>query len=151
MARMHSRKKGKSGSTKPVDRTVPSWVTLKPKEVELLVVKFAKEGQSDSQIGIHLRDAYGIPSVKDLVGKSISAILKEKKIVKEIPDDLMALIKKAVLLRKHMIENHKDMSAKRGVQLTESKIRRLSSYYKETKVLPADWKYDPNKVKLYVN
>ena len=44
MARMYSRDKGKSGSTKPAKKTIPSWVRYKGKEVELLVKKLAKEG-----------------------------------------------------------------------------------------------------------
>ena len=34
MARMHSRDKGKSRSTKPSSKTVPSWLMYKPKEIE---------------------------------------------------------------------------------------------------------------------
>jgi small subunit ribosomal protein S15 len=62
----------------------------------------------------------------------------------------MALIKRAVMIRKHIEENHKDMTGKRGLQLTESKIKRLVKYYKRTGVLDKTWKYDPEKVKLIV-
>jgi len=148
MARMHSRDKGKSGSTKPVEKKVPSWVKYKPKEVEILVTKYAKEGKKPSQIGTYMRDEYGVPDVKLLTGKSITQILAEKKILAEIPEDLLALIKKSILLRKHLDENHKDVSAKRGLQLTDSKIRRLAKYYKKTKKLAADWKYNPEKAKI---
>lgn len=150
MARMHSRAKGRSGSTKPVKKSVPAWVQYKPKEVELLVVKYAKEGKTASQIGVFLRDEYGIPDVKILTGKTISQILVDKKLLPDIPEDLMALIRKSVLLKKHLEENKKDISAKRGLQLTESKIRRLAKYFKGTGRLPADWKYDPEKIKVYV-
>lgn len=148
MARMHSRARGKSGSTKPVKKSTPSWVQYKAKEVELLVVKYAKEGKKPSQIGMFLRDEYGIPDVKILVGKTITKILKDKKMGSEIPEDLLALIRKSVLLRKHLENNKKDVSSKRGLQLTDSKIRRLAKHYKATKKLPADWKYDPEKVKI---
>lgn len=149
MARMHSRARGKSGSTKPIKKAVPSWVQYKAKEIELLITKLAKEGQTASEIGIHLRDSYGIPDVKIITKKSITKILEEKNVKKEIPEDLLALIKKAIILRKHMDENHKDFSAKRGVQLTESKVRRLAKYYKANKKLPANWRYDPDKMKMY--
>ena len=102
MARMHSRKKGVSRSTKPSKKVAPSWMKYKSKEVELLVVKYAKEGKNASQIGIFLRDEYGIPDVKLVTKRSITDILKEKKLLKEIPEDLMALIRKAVLIRKHL-------------------------------------------------
>ena len=150
MARMHSRKKGKSGSTKPVKKVVPQWVKYKPNEVELLVVKYAKEGLTPSRIGVHLRDQYGIPDVKVITKKRIVSILKGKKLQKEIPEDMMSLIKKRVSVMKHLEENHKDMTAKRGLQLTESKILRLTKYYKKNEMLPKDWKYDPSKIKLYL-
>lgn len=146
---MHSRAKGKSGSNKPVKKATPSWVQYKPKEIEMVVLKLAKEGQTASEIGIHLRDSYGVPDVKIITGKSITKILQEKNITKEFPEDLLALIKKAVFLRKHLEDNHKDFSAKRGLQLTESKVRRLAKHYIATKKLPAKWKYDPQKMKMY--
>ena len=150
MARMHSRARGKSGSTKPSKKVVPSWLKYKSKEVELLIVKYAKEGMNPSHIGVYLRDEYGIPDVKLVTKKSITQILKEKNLLKEIPEDLMALIRKAVLIRKHLGENKKDMPAKRGLQLTESKIKRLTKYYKRTGRLPMTWKYDPDRIKLVV-
>ena len=150
MARMHSRKKGKSGSTKPAVPSKPGWVGRKPKEVEMLVVKYAKEGKAMSKIGLHMRDEYGVPSVKLVTGKTIKQILEEKKLLPDLPEDVMALMRKAVLIRKHMEENKKDMPGKRGLQLTESKIFRLAKYYKKTGALPADWKYDPERIKLYV-
>lgn len=148
---MHSRDRGKSGSTKPVKKTVPSWTRYKTKEVELLIIKFAKEGKTPSQIGLTLRDVYGIPDVKTLTKKRITQILKEKKHLQEIPEDLMALIKKSVLIRQHREDNHKDMTAKRGLQLTEAKIRRLVKYYKRSAKIDIDWKYDPERVKLFVS
>lgn len=150
MARMHSRKKGKAGSKRPMNRTKKSWIRYKPKEVELLIVKLAKEEKIPSQIGIFLRDTYGIPDIKYLVKKSILQILKEKNLVSEIPEDLSALIKRSIMIRKHLKKNSKDMTAKHGLNLTESKIKRLVKYYKKTKKLPQDWTYSPESIKLMV-
>ena len=75
MARMHSRDKGKSGSTKPLKK-IPSWSPYKGKEVEKLVIKYSKAGKSSSEIGMILRDCYGIHSVKDLTEKKITQILE---------------------------------------------------------------------------
>ncbi len=150
MARMHSRKRGVSGSTKPSKKTVPSWVKYKGKEVEILVVKYFKEGKSPSQIGLYLRDVYGIPDVKLLTKKSVTTILGERKLLPEIPEDLMALITKFIFLTKHMEENKHDMPGKRGLQLTEAKINRLIKYYKASGKLPADWKFDQKKARLYL-
>jgi len=149
MARMYSRKKGKSGSKKPLVKAKQSWLRYKPKEIEMLVVKLAKEGKTASMIGLVLRDSYGIPDTKAITGKSITQMLNEKKLAPKIPEDLMALIKKSISIRKHMEENRQDMTALRGLQLTESKIKRLVKYYKNAKKLPVDWKYDVKSIKLY--
>jgi len=148
MARMHSRDKGKSRSKKPTEKIKVKWIRYKPKEIELMVLKLAKQDHKPSEIGLILRDSYGIPSVKDVLGKSILAILKEHKLAGELPEDLLSLIKKSVSVKKHLEENHKDKTASRGLRLTQSKINRLVKYYKKTKVLPQDWKYDEGKFKL---
>ncbi len=149
MARMHSRKRGKAGSKRPINPNT-SWVSYKPKEIEAIVTKLAKEGKTASQIGMLLRDSYGIPDVELIVEKKITEILVEKKAAPAIPDDLMALIKKNILIQKHMEKNHKDMPGKRGILLTESKIRRLVKYYKRVGRLSADWTYDPDKIRLLI-
>ena len=148
MARMHSKKKGKSGSTKPVRKVSPSWLKYKPFEVEKLVEKLAKEGESSAKIGIILRDSYGIPSVKSITNKKINKILKENNLLPKIPEDLKNLMKRTLTLIKHLEKNKKDEVAKRGLQLTESKIRRLVKYYKKNKLLSKDWKYSRDKINL---
>lgn len=150
MARMHSRAKGVSGSKKPLKKEVPTWTRYKPKEVEILVGKMAKEGKTSSMIGIMMRDTYGIPDVKSLTGKSISKILAEKKLLPDVPEDLRDLIRKAAMIRKHLEDNKQDKPALRGLQLTEAKINRLVKYYKKTDRLAVDWKYEPKKASTYL-
>ncbi|HIH42088.1 TPA: 30S ribosomal protein S15 [Candidatus Woesearchaeota archaeon] len=150
MAKMHSRARGRSQSTKPSKITQKAWVRYGEKEIELLILKLAKEGQSPSQIGLHLRDTYGIPSVRAAIGRKVSKVLAEKSLLKELPEDLMALIRRDVQIRKHLEKNKHDQPARRGLNLTESKIKRLVKYYKETARLSEEWKYDADKVKLYV-
>lgn len=149
MAKMHSRARGISGSKRPLNKTKPTWTTQSEKEIELLIAKLAKEGKTQSQIGLYLRDAYGVPSVRVALKKKLGKVLQEKNIVQQLPEDLLSLIKKSVQLGKHMGTNKKDMTAKRGLQLTESKIRRLVKYYQGTGKLPADWKYDAKSIRLY--
>ena len=149
MARRYSGKKGKSGSKKILGKKQPVWVRYKPKEVELLIVKLAKEGKSTSEIGITLRDKYGIPSVKQITKKSITTIIGEKKLLPKLPEDLTNLIRRALAIREHLNENKKDMTAKRGLELTESKIRRMISYYKNRAKIEQDWKYNPKDAKIY--
>jgi len=148
MARMYSKKRGKAGSKRPLRKTKHTWVRYKAKEAELLIGKIAKEGKTASRIGVVLRDTYGVPSVKLLTKKSITQIMKEKGVGATIPEDLMALIRKNILIKKHIESNRQDQTAKRGLELTESYIRRLVKYYKRTKKLAPDWKYDPAKIKL---
>ncbi len=150
MARMYSKKKGKSGSKKPLAGKKPTWIRYTKKEIELLITKFAKEGKTTSEIGIILRDSYGIPDAKQITGKSVSAVLKEKNIAHEVPEDILALLRRSMLIRKHLEGNKHDMSALRGLQLTESKIKRLVKYYKRAEKIAPDWKYDPKTVKVYV-
>lgn len=149
MARMHSRRKGKSGSKIPPKR-IPSWAPYKGKEVEKLIQKFAKAGKSTSEIGMILRDSYGINSVKAVTSKKITAILAENKISKELPEDVLALIKKLIGVKHHLEINKKDQTAKRGLLLTNSKIRRLTKYYKKSKKLPEDWNLDMDRLKIYL-
>ena len=149
MARMYSRRKGKSSSTRPA-QTRASWVSYKKGEVEEIVGKLAKAGHSQAKIGTILRDQYGVPSIKAVNGKKIQQILKEQDLIGSLPDDMLNLMKKAVKLRAHL-EGHKhDRYSKRGLELTESKIRRLSKYYIGGKLLPDKWKYDPEKAKLLI-
>jgi len=150
MARLHSRKKGKSGSTRPPRLEKPVWVERSAEEVENLVVKLARKGFSKSMIGIILRDSYGIPLVKVVSGKKISEILEAKEIESVLPEDLLNLVKKALNIRKHMETNHKDLQGKKGLQRTESKIFRLIKYYKKKSVLPIDFKYKPEQIRTLV-
>jgi len=147
---MHARKRGRSGSTRPYRTSPPEWVKYTPEEVEDLIVKLSKEGAPPSQIGIILRDQYGIPRAKLITGKRITKILKEKGLLQDIPEDLMNLIKRAVNLREHLDKHPKDLHSRRGLILIESKIRRLVKYYVNKGVLPEGWKYDPEQAKLLV-
>ena len=150
MARLHSRKKGKSGSVRPPRLEKPVWIERSAEEVENLVIKLARKGFSKSMIGIMLRDSYGIPLVKVVTGKKIRQILNEHEIQVPLPEDLSNLVKKALNIRKHMEENHKDLEGKKGLQRTESKIYRLIKYYKKAKELPQTFKYDPEKIRTLV-
>lgn len=149
MARMHSRRKGKAGSKRPLNPNF-AWVKYTGKEIEQLVVKLAKSEKSIAEIGLILRDSYGIPDVKRLTGKKISKIIEENDLKPKIPNDLNNLIKKEITLIKHLEKNKHDQSAKRGLILTDSKIKRLTKFYKNTRVLPKDWVYSKEQAKLIV-
>ncbi len=148
MAKKYSGSKGLAGSTRPAERKTPTWQKYNAAEVESLIMKLAKEGKSASQIGMYLRDVYGIPDVKATTKKSVSAILREKHISPKLPEDLNSLLRRIVDLQKHMEKNRQDMTAKRGIQLTEAKILKLVKYYKDHKTLPENWNYNRDNVQL---
>ena len=150
MARLHARRKGKSGSTRPFLKANPEWVTLETSEIVETILRLHQEGLTTAAIGVRLRDAYGVPSVRLATGKSITEILKEKNVKFAMPEDLASLIKRAASLQSHFQEHKKDLSNQRGLHLIESKIRRLSKYYKEEGVLPSDWDYSAKLAELQV-
>jgi len=144
------RKKGRSHSTRPASPTVPKWVQYDPEEIEEIIVDLARKGYGPSMIGIVLRDQFGIPLVKPILGKTITQVLEEHCMKMVVPEDLFMLMEKAVNLRRHLEEHPKDTHAKKGLLDLESKIRRIANYYKEQGVLPEDWKYNPQQAKLIV-
>ncbi|MBU2496788.1 MAG: 30S ribosomal protein S15 [Nanoarchaeota archaeon] len=141
MATIHGRGKGKSGSKKPEEKAKPIWVKYTKEEVESIIVKLAKQGIQPAKIGLILRDTYGIPLSKIITQRSISKVLKEKGLHQKEPVEITNLIKKADKLKKHYEKNKHDVVSKRGLQLTEAKIRRLAKHYKKKGVLDKEWKY----------
>jgi small subunit ribosomal protein S15 len=150
MSRLHSRRKGSSGSKRPLLTENPKWVTQSSEEVVDLVVKFNGEGMSMAKIGLVLRDQYAVPNVRLATGKSIKAILDEKGLKPELPEDIQALMKRAVWLSGHVKKNKKDLHNERGLRLIESNIRRLTKYYKREGVIPETWNYSLDTAALQV-
>lgn len=141
MGRLHSHRHGKSHSIRPATIRAPSWISQGSDEVEELVVKYAKDGLSPSQIGIKLRDQYCIPLVKPITKKSVTKILEENKMNPELPEDLENIVKKAVGLQRHLKANKGDRRNIRSLELIEAKVHRLAVYYKKIGRIPKNWKY----------
>jgi len=141
MGRMHTHNHGKSHSIRPIDLKKPEWVTMESKEIETLIIKYAKEGMTSSLIGIKLRDQHAIPLVKPILNKTILEVLKENDLVPEIPEDLNNIVLKAVNLQKHLKENKNDNRNIRSLELVEAKVHRLSTHYKKEGIIPKKWKY----------
>lgn len=138
--------RGKSHSRRPISKRPPSWCRSSPEEVEALVKKLAMAEVPPSKIGVILRDQYGIPLVKPIVGKTIGKILIDSDLKPAIPEDLNNLINKASGLIRHLAVNKKDMSNKQSLQLIQSRIRNLAKYYRKSGFLPEDWNYRPEIV-----
>jgi len=141
MARIHSHRHGKSHQTRPPSKSTPAWVTTTPDEARTVILKLDKEGVPASRIGQTLRDDYGVPLVKPLMGKSLGKILTEGKAAPKVPQDLQDLIERAQRVQKHLQGHRSDRKNVHSLELVEAKIYRLSKFYKEKGILPSDFKY----------
>ncbi|KAJ1339212.1 40S ribosomal protein S13 [Batrachochytrium salamandrivorans] len=150
MGRMHAPGKGISSSALPYRRTPATWLKTTPTEVIDQICKLAKKGLTPSQIGVILRDSHGIAQVRFVTGNKILRILKSNGLAPEIPEDLYQLIKKAVMIRKHLERNRKDNDGKFRLILVESRIHRLARYYKTVGQLPPNWKYESSTASTLV-
>merc|ERR1712194_155157 len=115
-----------------------------PSELEDHICRLARKGLMPSQIGVTLRDSFGVPQVKNVTGSKILRILKVKGLAPHVPEDLFFLIKKAIGARK-------DLDGKFRLILNESRIYRLARYYKRVKALPATWKYRAESAAALIN
>ncbi len=150
MARMHARRRGRSGSQRPLITENPAWVPLSKEEIEEMVVKMGKDGVPAARIGLLLRDQHAVPDVKLATGRTVLDILKENDLQPNIPDDLVALMRRAISLQTHLQQNKKDLANKRNLQMVESKIRRIVKYYKREGSLPSDWQYSIANAELLI-
>jgi small subunit ribosomal protein S15 len=91
----------------------PEWVKLSAKEVEAIIVKLAKEGNSPAKIGLILRDQHGIPKVKSVVKKRLLQIIKENNIKYSSEKDFIQ--KDIGSLKEHIKKNKHDYPASRSL------------------------------------
>jgi small subunit ribosomal protein S15 len=132
------------------NRFVPHWLNYKQEEVEQLIINKYQKGLTKSEIGTVLRDQYGIPSIKELTKKNVSKILKAREINEQLPEELVALYKKAVKLHRHVEKQRKDKHSIRSLVVLENRIKRLIKYYKQKKVLPKNYEYSLEAARLVV-
>ncbi|MFP4628523.1 MAG: 30S ribosomal protein S15 [Halobacteriales archaeon] len=144
MARMHTRRRGSSGSDRPGVEEPPEWSDVDPDAIEAHIVELAEEGHPPSEIGLKLRDegvdGVPVPDVKLATGSKITAILEANDAAPELPEDLRNLMERAVRIREHLEEHPTDHANRRALQNAESKVRRLVNYYRGD-ALPADFTY----------
>lgn len=115
-------------------------------EIENLVQNLHDEGHEPADIGRVLRDEHGVPSVQDVTGNTVTELLE---LEDEFPEDLRNLMRKAIQVQEHIDKNPEDDSAKRQLDLTEAKVRRLADYYRGDRI-PGDWTYNIEKARLVV-
>lgn len=151
MARMHTRRKGQAGSTKPMRTEPPKWSNTNKEEIENTIQQLASGGKGSSEIGMILRDRYGVPDVTLVTGKKIGQILKEKNVAPKVPEDIQSIILNVLDLNKHLLKNKKDVHNKRSLNNMISKIRRLEKYYHREGVLPEDWKFSISRAEMLIS
>lgn len=152
MARMHTGRHGKSKSRKPDVElgSPPEGFTGTREEIDEAIVAYAKQGTHQALIGQMLKEKKALPYIKQLYGKRLGVILKEKGYSPQYPQDFFDLLKRATVLRRHLGRNHNDVHNRTRLVRIESKIWRLSKYYKRSGALPKEWKYEPEKVALLI-
>ena len=151
MARMHSGGKGQRGSTRPFISTPPKWSETDKDNIESLILKYSSEGKSTSEIGIILRDQHAVPDVKLATGERISAIIARNGMNPNYPEDMMNLMRQAQRIIDHLESgNRKDIHNRRQLELTESRLRRLARYYRDSGKIPEDWTYKRDQLRLMI-
>ena len=148
MARMHSKGKGTSGSSKPNNDTAPSWSESDKGTVEELILKYANDGHSSAKIGSLLRDIHAVPDVRLVMGERISQTLSRNNLDSTYPEDMMNLMRKALSLIDHLSSNKKDLHNRRQLELCESRLRRLAKYYVRTGRISSTWTYKRDQLRL---
>merc|ERR1711982_49108 len=128
--------KGISSSAIPYKRTAPQWNKTTASEVNTQVCQLARKGYTPSQIGVILRDSYGIPQVKRITGSTLLRLLKANGLAPKLP--------------KHLERNRKDKDSKFRLILIESRVHRLARYYRRVNQLPPNWKYDSATASAWV-
>ena len=142
---MHKEAHGSSGSSKPVEKSNPDWVEFEEDEIIEIILELREEGLQPAQIGLRLRDEYGVPSVKQATGKKLTEILEEEDAAPETPEDLKNLIGKAESIQNHLDENEGDEQAQRQLELTKAKVRKVADFHRENGNIPEDWEYQPDE------
>ena len=148
---MHTRRKGQAGSKKPIRSEPPKWSNTNKEEIENTIQQLASGGKHSRDIGMILRDRYGVPDVTLVTGKKIGQILKEKNVAPKVPEDIQSIILNVLDLNKHLLKNKKDVHNKRSLNNMISKIRRLEKYYHREGVLPEDWKFSIQRAEMLIS
>ncbi len=151
MARLYSKKHGKAKSRKPALDAVSIPADAPSKEqIEALIIQYAKQGIDPALIGEKLKKEHNVPYVKHMLGERLTAFLDRSGYKGVVPSDLLILMKKAVKMHEHMERNKQDQHNKTTLHRIESKIWRLTRYYRAEGKLPKDWKYDPKEAALLI-
>lgn len=104
--------------------TKPLWLKMSEEDLKKVIVELADKHQP-AQIGIILRDQYGVPSTK-VYGKKLNAYLKELGI--EANPDLTNAETKFEKIKEHFKNNVTDRKSKHRMQKAQSRLNILRKY-----------------------
>lgn len=102
----------------------PVWLKMSEEELRKLVLELAEKYQP-AQIGLILRDQYGVPTTK-VFGKKLSAYLREAG--KNEFFEVKNIEKKVSKIKEHMKNNGQDKKAKHKFQKANSRLNALKKY-----------------------
>ena len=104
---------------------MPVWLKTKEEDLKKIIAELADKYQP-AQIGLILRDQYGIPTTK-VYGKKLKQYLTELGIEKN--PELENATKKLEKMRQHLKKNITDKKAKHKFQKAQSRHNVLKKYY----------------------
>jgi small subunit ribosomal protein S15 len=104
----------------------PAWLKVSEEELVKLITTLSEKYQP-AQVGLILRDQYGIPTTK-VYGKKLGQYLEQ--IGKKINPDLKNIEKKVDKINDHLKKHITDRKAKHMLQKSVSKLNSLRNYSK---------------------
>jgi small subunit ribosomal protein S15 len=110
---------------KSVHAEKPVWLKSNEDDMKKIIAELASKHQP-AEIGIILRDQYGIPTTK-IYGKKLSHYLKELG-VECSTIELQNVEKKVEKIKEHMKNNKHDKKAKHKLQGSQSRVQRINRY-----------------------
>ena len=105
----------------------PAWLKMSEKDLKRVIAELAKKYEQPAQIGLVLRDQYGVPSTK-VFGKKLAEYLEEVG-VKAKGVEYRNAQKKVEMIKKHLEKNVTDRRTKHKLQKAQSRVNVLKRYF----------------------
>jgi len=115
--------------TKKLNNQKPVWLKMTETELKEIIVKLSEKYQP-AEIGLILRDQYGVPTTK-VYGKKLSEYLKEAG--KETSHEQKNIEHKVEKMKEHLKTNITDKKTKHKLQKAQSKLNAVKKYSEKRK------------------
>jgi len=103
----------------------PVWLKMSEEELKKTIAELAEKYQP-AQVGLILRDQYGVPTTK-VFGKKLAVYLKELGF--ETTAELKNVTTKFEKLKEHLKANVTDKKAKHKLQKAQSRLMKVTRYH----------------------